>query len=153
MNIKIYKSLILSLIMGLSYMGIEGLYHIPNGGYANIIMVPIGGLCGLLIGVINEIPKFRNMKIWKQSLIGTIITLLIEAISGYIINIKLNLHIWDYSNLLFNWKGQICLLFGFLWYCLMPLVIWFDDLIRYKLWNKDNKYSLINIYIKWISFK
>lgn len=150
---RISKSLLIGIIMGLLYMGIEGIYHIPKGGYANIIMAPIGGLCGLLVGSINQFDKFYNMAIWKQSLIGAIIVLIIEAISGYIINIKLGLHIWDYSELAFNWKGQICLSFGVIWYAMMPLVIWFDDLIRNILWKEKPKYSLKDTYIKWITFK
>jgi uncharacterized membrane protein len=88
----------------------------------------VGGLCGLLIGLINEYtPK---MPIILQMTIGTIIVTSLELITGYILNIKLGLNIWDYSNLMFNYKGQICLIFSILWFLLSYIVIKLDDYIR-----------------------
>lgn len=58
---------------------------------------------------------------WQQCLIGTLITLVIEFVSGYILNIKLGLDIWDYSSIPFNLMGQICLPYGILWFFLCRL--------------------------------
>lgn len=150
---KIIKLLILWFILGMCYFTLEGLWRIPKGGYANIIMLFIGGLCGLLIGSINQIPKFYNLAIWKQSFIGTIIALIVEYISGYILNIRLGLHIWDYSNLYFNINGQICLLYTVLWFLLIPTAIWLEDWLRYKLWDEGDYYSLVSIYKELITGK
>jgi len=47
---------LLWLIYGLVYYPMEGLFHIiTNGGWAWVGMAVIGGLCGLLIGRINQI--------------------------------------------------------------------------------------------------
>lgn len=120
---KVLKVLTIWFLMGMVYFVIEGIWRIPKGGDANVVMLPIGGLCGLLIGSINQIPKFYNMSVFKQSLIGTGIVLVIEYTAGYILNIKMGLDIWDYSNMFFNINGQICLEFGLLWILLMPAAI------------------------------
>ena len=109
---KVLKVLAIWFLMGMIYFVIEGIWRIPKGGYANISMFAVGGLCGLLIGSINQIPKFYNMSVWRQSVIGTVIVLVVEYISGYILNIKMGLAIWDYSDMVFNINGQICLEFG-----------------------------------------
>ena len=126
MKIKNYliKELILLIIFGISYCGIEILYR----GYTHISMFFAGGLCAVLIGMINEItPK---MNIILQMFIGAVIVTIIEFFSGYIINIILGLNVWDYSNLMFNYKGQISLIFTVIWFFLSAPVIYLDDKIR-----------------------
>lgn len=123
----VYKNIIIFVIFGISYVSLELLYR----GHSHITMFFVGGLCGLLIGLINEYtPK---MPIILQMTIGTIIVTLLELITGYILNIKLGLNIWDYSNLMFNYKGQICLIFSILWFLLSYIVIKLDDYIRNKI--------------------
>ena len=126
MKIKNYliKEIILLLIFGITYCGIEILYR----GRTHISLLFVGGLCAVLIGMINEItPK---MNIFLQMFIGAVIVTIIEFISGYIINIILGLNVWDYSNLMFNYKGQISLLFTIIWFFLSVPVIYLDDKLR-----------------------
>ena len=126
MRIRNYliKEIILLLIFGITYCGIEILYR----GRTHISMLFVGGLCAVLIGMINEItPK---MNIFLQMFIGAVIVTMIEFVSGYIINIILGLNVWDYSNLMFNYKGQISLLFTIIWFFLSVPVIYLDDKLR-----------------------
>lgn len=116
-------------------------------------MLPIGGLCGLLIGGINQYPRFSNLPVYKQALIGTAIVLIIEYFTGYVLNIKLGLNIWDYSALPLNISGQICLLYGLLWFLLMPFAVWLEDYLRWRLWNERTYYSIGNIYIRFFLLK
>ena len=116
-------------------------------------MLFVGGLCGLLIGSINQIPKFYNMSVFKQSLIGTGIVLVIEYTAGYILNIKMGLDIWDYSNMFFNINGQICLEFGLIWLLLMPAAIWLEDFIRFKFWNEGVGYGLKDVYMEFLGLR
>ena len=53
---KLLKVLILWAIIGSMYFILEGIWHIPSGGYANIIMLPIGGLCGIFAGYAGAVP-------------------------------------------------------------------------------------------------
>ena len=126
MRIRNYliKEIILLLIFGITYCGIEILYR----GRTHISMLFVGGLCAVLIGMINEItPK---MNIILQMFIGAVIVTIIEFFSGYIINIILGLNVWDYSNLMFNYKGQISLIFTVIWFFLSAPVIYLDDKLR-----------------------
>ena len=118
------KNIIIFLIFGISYYLLEILWR----GYSHWTMIIVGGLCGLLIGLINEItPKMNTI---LQMLLGSVIVTIIEFVTGYIINIKLDLNIWDYSNLRFNILGQVSLLFSMLWFFLSYIVIKLDDCIR-----------------------
>ena len=150
---KVLKVLAIWFLMGMIYFVIEGIWRIPKGGYANISMFAVGGLCGLLIGSINQIPKFYNMSVWRQSVIGTVIVLVVEYISGYILNIKMGLAIWDYSDMVFNINGQICLEFGLLWFLLMPAAVWLEDWIRFKFWGEGDKYGLKDVYLEFLGIK
>ena len=118
------KNIIIFLIFGVSYYLLEILWR----GYSYLIMIIVGWLCGLLIGLINEItPKMNTI---LQMLLGSVIVTIVEFVTGYIINIKLDLNIWDYSNLKFNILGQVSLLFSVLWFFLSYIVIKLDDCIR-----------------------
>lgn len=150
---RVLKVLTIWFLMGMVYFVIEGIWRIPKGGDANVVMLPIGGLCGLLIGSINQIPKFYNMSVFKQSLIGTGIVLVIEYTAGYILNIKMGLDIWDYSDMFFNINGQICLEFGLLWLLLMPAAIWLEDFIRFKFWNEGEGYGLKDVYMEFLGLR
>ena len=150
---RIFKLLLIWFLMGMVYFVIEGVWRIPKGGDANISMLFVGGLCGLLIGSINQIPRFYNMSVWKQALIGTGIVLIIEYAAGYILNIKMGLDIWDYSDMVFNLNGQICLEFALLWFLLMPAAVWLEDFIRFKFWGECEEYGLRNVYKEFLGFK
>ncbi len=134
------------LFGGLVYYGIEGIWHIPiNGGWANILMLFIGGICFVLIGGINQIPKFYKLSIRAQSFIGTLIVLIVEFLSGYILNIRLKMDIWDYSEMPFNILGQVCLLYGALWLLLLPFAIWLEDRLN-LIYVSYKKMPLNNVY-------
>lgn len=123
----LYKNSVIFFIFGVSYVILEILYR----GHSATSMFFVGGLCGLLIGLINEVtPK---MPVLLQMLLGSVIVTFIEFVTGYILNIKLGLHIWDYSNLRFNILGQVSLLFSILWFFLSFVVIKIDDILRHNI--------------------
>ncbi|OOM82509.1 hypothetical protein CLPUN_02110 [Clostridium puniceum] len=128
-------------------MVLEGFWR----GWTNISMLFVGGLCAFLVGKLNEHSTFYDRKMWQQCLIGTVITLFIEFISGLILNMWLSFNIWDYSNTWVNVYGQICLPYAFLWFILMPLCIYVDDWLRYKLFNEEKplgvKENYINLFL------
>lgn len=147
---RIFKVLAIWFVLGMCYFTLEGIYRIPKGGYANIAMLFVGGLCGVLVGSINQIPKFYKMAVWKQAVIGTALTLVVEYVSGYILNIKMGLDIWDYSDMYFNLNGQVCFEFAVIWFLLMPTAIWLEDYIRFKFWGEGEKYGLKDIYSEFV---
>lgn len=153
MRKRLWKILVIWVLLGMVYFTIEGIWRIPKGGYANIVMLPIGGLCGLMVGGINQIPKFYKMKVIYQSLIGAALVTIIEFLSGLVLNIHLGLRIWDYSGMPLNIMGQVCLPFSILWFLIMPLCIWLEDRIRFRLWLEGKFYTLKSIYIEFFTCK
>lgn len=147
------KILILWLLLGMAYYTLEGVWAIPKDGQASIIMLLIGGLCGVLVGGINQVPRFYRLKVVWQALIGAGIVTAVEFAAGCIINLWLGLHIWDYTKLPCNVLGQICLPFTALWVLLMPFAIWAEDAIRWALWREGKPYSPLDIYVEFITFK
>lgn len=124
--IKLLRPLILFNIGGLLYILIELLWR----GYSHWTMFFVGGICFILIGLINELFTF-NIPLITQMTISSVLITLIEFISGCIINIRFNLNVWDYSNMPFNILGQICIPFMILWFFLSVLGIILDDYLRY----------------------
>ena len=118
------KEFFIFIIFGISYFTLEILYR----GYSHWTMILLGGIVSVLIGLINEITP--NMRMWKQMFLGAILITVLEFILGYILNIKLGLGIWDYSNIPFNIMGQICLPFSFLWFVLSYFIIMLDDILK-----------------------
>lgn len=132
-NIKktFIEYLILFFIGGFIYYLIEIIYR----GYSHVSMFILGGICFILIGLINEVFPW-DMYIETQISIGLICVLSLEFISGCILNIWLDLHIWDYSNLPFNLLGQICIPFALLWIPLILVAIILDDHVRKILFDE-----------------
>lgn len=129
---KLIEYFILLVVGGSIYVTMEILFR----GYSHISMFIVGGLCLCLIGVLNEFYKW-DMYIEWQVLIGVGIILTLEFISGCIVNLWLNLNVWDYSNMPLNLLGQICLPFALLWIPLAFLAILLDDYLRYNWFGEE----------------
>lgn len=134
MNIvkNIIKYLILGIIGGFTYVLIELLYR----GHSHWSMFLVSAFAFISIGLINEFIRW-DMELWKQMLIGSGIVTILEFVSGYILNIKLGWHIWDYSNVPFNILGQICLPFSLVWFFISLIAIVADDYLRYWLFDEE----------------
>lgn len=134
----IIKNLILFVIGGLIYNLVEIIYR----GNTHWTMFLVGGLCFLFIGWINKIFSWE-LAFWKQMLIGGFIVTVLEFVSGCIINLWLGWEVWDYSNMLLNLLGQVCLPFSVLWVFLSAIAIVLDDYLRYWLFNEEKpKYKI-----------
>lgn len=133
------KYLILFVIDGSVYVTMELIYR----GHSHISMFILGGIVGVLIGGLN------NWYTWDMSLtvqmgISAIIITCLEYLTGVIVNICLQLNVWDYSNLPLNIHGQICLYFSFVWFFVSFVAIVLDDWLRYKLFGEEiHKYHII----------
>ena len=118
------KEFVLFTVFGFTYSIIEIFFR----GYTFNSMFIVGGLCGVLIGLIND--KTPQMPLIYQCLIGSLIVTSMELICGYILNIKLGLGIWDYSNQPYNFMGQICPMFSLAWFFLSIPAIYLDDFLK-----------------------
>lgn len=125
------KYLILLMVGGTAYYGIE----IVARGFSHWTMFFVGGICFVLVGIINEAtPKIPLL---QQMILSTAIITAIEFISGCILNIWLGLNIWDYSDEVGNVLGQICPSHTLYWFLLSLVGIVLDDYIRHYFFGEE----------------
>lgn len=113
---------------GFLYCGIE----IIARGYSHISMFLAGGLCFLLIGLIEFILGDSASIVSQMIFCGIMITT-VELVFGIIVNRHLHLNVWDYSGEQYNFQGQICLLYSNLWFLLSCPAIILHDYMEYLL--------------------
>ena len=113
---------------GFVYCGIEILYR----GFSHISMLFAGGLCFLLVGVVEQILGESASIVAQMLFCGLMITL-VEFIFGVVVNRQMHLNVWDYSTEQYNFKGQICLLNSNLWFLLSGPAIFLYDYMRFIL--------------------
>ena len=122
--------LVLFLIGGVLYYLIEILWK----GSSHWSMFILGGVCFVIMGLLNEYKFSWKDSLLKQSIISACIITVFEFFTGCIVNIWLGWQVWDYSELPCNLLGQVCLYFFFVWILLSILGIILDDWVRYLIY-------------------
>lgn len=126
-------------IGGLLYVLLEFVWR----GRSHWTMLVLGGICFVVIGLINEVLSW-DTPLWKQTLIGAVVITVLEFTTGCIVNLWLGWKVWDYSNMPGNILGQICPQFFVLWLAIALIGIVLDDWIRYWWFGERKpKYKLI----------
>ena len=120
--------IIMFMTGGFLYCGIEILYR----GYSHISMLFAGGLCFILVGVIENILGENASIISQMRFCGIMITI-VEFIFGMVVNRYMHLGVWDYSGEQYNFKGQICLLYSNMWFMLSCPMIFLHDYMEHIL--------------------
>ncbi|MBU3875697.1 putative ABC transporter permease [Faecalicatena sp. AGMB00832] len=129
---QIVKYIVLFLVGGAIY----ALCELAFRGYTFKAMAFVGGICFILCGLVNEFMDWKT-PLQIQMLICAIIITAIEFVAGLILNVWLNLDMWDYSNMKFNVMGQICPQFFTAWFALALPAITLDDFIRWKFFSEE----------------
>lgn len=135
---RIEKHVILFAIGGMAYFFLEVLVR----GYSHYTMFLCGGACFLCCGLLNENVKIK-MSFVSQMVLSSLIITALELTTGLIVNVWLKMDIWDYSNLPYNFMGQICLFYSFLWFLVSSVAIVMDDYLRYKLFQEEKPHYKI----------
>lgn len=128
-----FKYLLIWEVGGFVYYLIEIFYR----GHSHPSMFVLGGLCLVLVGLLNDLFSF-DMYFELQVLIGDIIVLIGEFTTGLIVNIWLGLGVWDYSSMKYNIMGQICPQFALLWMPVIAVAILMDDWIRCEYFHEED---------------
>lgn len=143
------KTIAIGLIMGMLYFTLEGIWRIrTNGGWANIVMLPVGGFCGVLAGRLHRSRAFSHLRLWEQSVFCAAAILSVEFFSGCVFNLWLGLSVWDYSGCPLNLFGQVCLPFALLWFLMAPFVFWTYDMLCSLLWHEERPGSVARQYAR-----
>lgn len=120
-DIKIKKrynqDAVIFAIGSVTYAMIEILWR----GYTHWTMMITGGVCFLIL--FRVYGKIKQAKLWKKCALGSCVITGVEFIVGCIVNLWLQMNVWDYSFLPGNLLGQICPLYSCLWGLLsIPIV-------------------------------
>lgn len=132
MLLNIFKSIFLFVFGGGIYCIIEMLFR----GHTHFTMIFVGGVCFLMCGMLNEVIPWE-MPLPEQMIICAVNITAVEFIAGMILNVWLNLNVWDYSNMPLNIMGQICLPFSVAWFFLSAVGIIMDDYLRYWIFGEE----------------
>ena len=126
---KFIGKLGLFLSCGFIYCMIEILFR----GWSHWSMFVLAGFLGVFcVDSINNTLSFDCDYI-VQILISTILCTIGEGISGIILNIWLQLNVWDYSKMTFGtfFFGQCNVLFCFAWMLIISIIIFYCDAYNY----------------------
>lgn len=121
---------------------IYGMIEISARGFTHITMGLLGGISMIVIHLTNDARRDGLNFFVQISLIAFFITA-IEFITGEIVNVRLGMNIWDYSDIPLNFDGQICLPFVGIWLVLSAIGVVLDDYLRWKMFREDKNFSYL----------
>ena len=128
----LFKYLILFLTGAMVYGIIEILWR----GRTHWTMAVLGGISFVICGGVNEYLSCET-PLLLQCLICAVLITAAELAAGMVLNVRMGLAIWDYSDLPFQYRGQICLGYSCLWYLLSMVAILLDDWIRWRFFGEE----------------
>ena len=100
---------------------IYSMIEIINRGYTHWTMSLTGGF---ILALLYSINSSGGMTLLKSCFTGAICITLAELIVGIFDNLIMHWNVWDYSNMPFHYRGQVCLLYTVLWFFLsMPICL------------------------------
>ncbi|RKJ01313.1 hypothetical protein D7X87_20640 [bacterium D16-54] len=134
------KYLLLFTSGGMLYNVIE----ITFRGWTHWTMFILGGLCFILLGLINEILPW-TVPLWQQVVAGAGIITGLEFVTGCIVNLWLGWAVWDYSQMSGNLLGQICPQFFLLWLLVSLVGIVLDDYLRFIFFEEEQPHYNIGL--------
>ncbi len=125
------------------YSGIE----IAFRGFTHWTMALTGGLAYLLIYISSFRIKAKGL--FVRCLSGCGIITALEFIVGCIVNRKLHMNVWDYSQRPGHILGQICPLFCVIWFLLSIPAVLLSFFIKNRLFSSDKqKSSIYQLFLK-----
>ena len=107
---KFWRKAVLFYLGGGTYMTLEFLWR----GRSHSSMFLLGGLCFSLMGRLRKL----HLPPALRMLLGSGMVTALELLTGLAVNRRYT--VWDYRNMPFHYRGQICLNYSLLW---MPLTL------------------------------
>ena len=104
---KIWKNAVLFYLGGSAYMLLEFLWR----GRSHGSMFLLGGLCFLLVG--GRLGRAARIPLALRLILGAGVITALELATGLLVNRDYS--VWDYRQMPYQFKGQICLMFSLLW--------------------------------------
>lgn len=138
MRAKRYIAYLLMLTWaGYTYVVIELLFRQKS----DILMMFCASICVIPMAFLNNILTY-DVDILLHITLSAMFSTFTELLFGLVFN--QDHHIWDYSLMAFNYKGQICLAFFFVWFGISIPVIVFMDWLEYEIFHiSDQPYYIL----------
>ncbi len=111
-----------------------GLIELAWRGRTHISMFCVGGLCFLLI---CKIATLKSISVPTMCVLCSFTITLIELAAGIVINIVLQLDVWDYTDQPLNILGQVCPVFSLFWLFLSVPAIYLGIYLRKALFCEN----------------
>lgn len=124
------ESLFLFFFGGLTYYTIEVVFR----GYSHYSMILCGGLAFYLVSLFNRHYE-KSLHLTTRLILSSTIITATELLFGVIFNLYLGYSVWDYSEHVIHFRGQICLTFSILWFFLSVPVLFIERWIRTVLYS------------------
>ena len=121
---------------------IYGMIEISARGFTHITMGLLGGISMIVIHLTNDARR-DGLNFFVQIFLIAFFITAIEFITGEIVNVRLGMNIWDYSDIPLNFDGQICLPFVGIWLVLSAIGVVLDDYLRWKMFREDKNFSYL----------
>lgn len=118
---------------GLVYTSLEVLYR----GYTHMAMWWLAFIVGIFILVLNNTILQFDTDYGIQVIVCAVFCTFMELIFGLLFNQDYS--IWDYRNLAFNYRGQICLVFTLVWVGISAAAIILLDWMDWKFFKTTQK--------------
>ena len=96
-------------------------------GRTHWTMAVTGGICLLLIHICNE--RHSDLDLLSRCSLSSLYITGVEFAVGWLLNVRLNMMIWDYSDKYLNIMGQICPEYWAYWYLLSIPAIMLSTII------------------------
>lgn len=129
---EMLKPLTVFIVGGFAY----GLIEVLSRGYTHISMGVLGGAAMCLIHKLNSGQR-SVPKVAVRTLLSAAFITVLELITGELLNVRLGMHIWDYSSMPLNLDGQICVLFSVIWFGLSAAGTVLDDIVRAAIFGEQ----------------
>lgn len=97
---------------GVLYFGLEVLLR----GFSHLSMAVCGAICFWFMYRLSR--RRPDLSLLSRALLSTLFITTVELIAGCILNLELELNLWDYSDLHYHLLGQICLSQSAVWFLL-----------------------------------
>ena len=105
-------------------------------GRTHITMGLLGGLTMLFMHYLND-KRRMGRSVLLSAAMGALFITVCEYIAGLILNVTLHLDVWDYSDVSFNYRGQICLKYSLRWVLISVAGMLLDELLRRFVFRAD----------------
>lgn len=69
----------------------------------------------LFLTLFKIFTRYKTIALPLKCVVGSAVITTVEFAVGMVVNVKLKLNVWDYTNMRFNLFGQICPFYSLLW--------------------------------------